>query len=31
MAANWQDDIFKCIFMNDKFCISIIEVCECDV
>ena len=23
MAANFADDIFKCIFMNEKFCISI--------
>ena len=23
MAANLADDIFKCIFMNEKFCISI--------
>ena len=24
MAANLADDIFKCIFMNEKFCISIL-------
>ena len=23
MAANLADDIFKCIFINEKFCISI--------
>ena len=23
MAATFSDDIFRCIFINDKFCISI--------
>ena len=23
MAANFEDDIFRCIFVNEKFCILI--------